>query len=83
MEYLKTRQHGHKTEQVADLKQSDRCDRCPAAASVVVGVPVITERDFQESPQIEDLPLLFCNHHFNQHEPALAAAGFKTYRKDA
>lgn len=78
MEYLKTRQTGRKTRLIADLKQRDRCDRCPASAQAVAQVLIRDHAGYI----LEELPLLFCNHHLNQHEPALASAGIAIYRKD-
>lgn len=44
----------------------DRCDACSAAARTRVVVTVGEDT----------LDLLFCNHHYNQHAPALVIQGF-------
>lgn len=49
----------------SDLTAQDRCDRCVAAA--VVRTVFIHADGTRE--------LLFCGHHFNQHEDKLVAAG--------
>jgi len=43
------------------LKQADRCDSCTAQALTVV--------------TLNELPLLFCGHHFNRHADALTEQG--------
>lgn len=42
------------------LTRRDRCDRCRATAQVKV--------------EVSGRPLLFCGHHFDEHEDALAVA---------
>jgi len=39
------------------LTAVDRCDRCSAAALVLI--------------EVNELPLQFCGHHYHDHEPAL------------
>jgi hypothetical protein len=65
--------------EVANLKQTDRCDRCPAAASSVVAVTVNDDRTGGH----RSLPLLFCNHHVEKHMPAIAGNGYPIYRKES
>lgn len=48
------------------LTKVDRCDRCTAQALVMVVIPVAGS---------DDLDLVFCGHHFTQHEPKLDEAG--------
>ena len=48
------------------LTVADRCDRCSARAYVLVGVLV---------PDSDDHELLFCAHHYRQHEAKLAFSG--------
>lgn len=48
------------------LTATDRCDRCSAQALNWV--------------EVGGTELLFCNHHMNAHEPAMAAAGYKIHR---
>lgn len=46
------------------LDATDRCDRCGAQAYVAIGSTAVNE------------PLLFCAHHYREHEPALKEQGF-------
>ena len=48
------------------LTVADRCDRCSARAYVLVGVLV---------PDSDDHELLFCAHHYQQHETQLMLTG--------
>ena len=48
------------------LTAADRCDRCSARAHVVVSVFV---------PDSGDHELLFCAHHYRQHEAKLLFSG--------
>ncbi|MEO6145191.1 MAG: hypothetical protein ABIP19_14540 [Dermatophilaceae bacterium] len=48
------------------LNAVDRCDRCGAQAYVLLGVHV---------PECGDRELLFCAHHYRQHERQLAYSG--------
>ncbi len=48
----------------ADLTRADRCDRCSAQAFVRAVLP-----------SADGLELLFCGHHFRDHELKLIAAG--------
>lgn len=66
----------NKKETVANLTLQDRCDRCPAAAQVVV---VLKTTDM--STDAGDT-LIFCNHHSNKYEVALAAKGASFYRQE-
>ena len=50
------------TPQARTLTRADRCDRCGAAARLAVQMPSGSE-------------LLFCGHHFNEHDDRLAAQG--------
>jgi hypothetical protein len=49
-----------------DLTVADRCDRCSARAYVLVGVLVLDSGEHE---------LLFCAHHYRQHEAKLAFSG--------
>lgn len=72
MGVLGVRQKGTRgRELVANLTAQDRCDRCPAAAGAVVLLKA-------PAPNI----LLFCLHHTNKYEVALATVGAVIYRKD-
>jgi hypothetical protein len=77
MSLLGIRQKGtrHK-ELVATLTQQDLCDRCPAAGYAVILVKIPTQDPHGNI-------LVFCRHHLNQHEPALAAQGATIYRKES
>lgn len=48
----------------ADLTRYDRCDRCGARAFVRATIP-----------SADGMELLFCGHHFRDHELNLIAAG--------
>lgn len=48
------------------LNADDRCDRCRAQAYVVLSVHV---------PDCGNRELLFCGHHYRQHERQLAYSG--------
>lgn len=48
----------------AQLTRQDRCDRCGAQAFVKATLP-----------SADGLELLFCGHHFRDHEPKLVAVG--------
>ena len=48
----------------ADLTRADRCDRCNAQAFVRAVLPAA-----------DGLELLFCGHHYGDHELKLIAAG--------
>ena len=48
----------------ASLTQRDRCDRCGAQAFVQATIPTA-----------DGMQLLFCGHHFRDHELKLVAAG--------
>ena len=48
------------------LTAADRCDRCGAGAYVLVSVFV---------PESGDHELLFCAHHYRQHESQLLSSG--------
>ena len=48
------------------LTAADRCDRCGAGAYVLVSVFVPDSRDHE---------LLFCAHHYRQHEAKLLLSG--------
>ncbi|ROS23740.1 hypothetical protein [Cellulomonas sp. PhB150] len=48
----------------AQLTRQDRCDRCGAQAYVKATLPMG-----------EGMELLFCGHHFRDHEAKLVAAG--------
>ena len=50
------------------LTAADRCDACGARAYVAVGIAVTKDG----KPATTEL--LFCGHHFDDHEPALAAS---------
>jgi hypothetical protein len=77
MGLLGIRQHGARgKELVATLSAQERCDRCPAAGHAVVLLKM------RVSKVPADNVLVFCKHHLNQHEPALAAAGASIYRKE-
>jgi hypothetical protein len=56
-------------EKPAELTLNDRCDRCGAEALVRIVFP-------------DGKDLIMCNHHTNEHELALVAAGGTFYRKN-
>lgn len=81
MSVLAVRYSGsQRIELVATLKQTDLCDRCPAAAGVVVILPLKPEESLVDPHT--DKTLLFCNHHYNKHEVKLAELGVSIYRKE-
>lgn len=81
--------HGKELARVAPgpLLAIDRCDRCRAQAYVEVEVPVFVEviRAYGPPEPIraveKRVPLLFCAHHFREHETALGQQG-ATIRRD-
>lgn len=50
----------------ATLTRQDRCDRCGAQA-------------FVRATLTDDLTLLFCGHHYRNHQDGLAAAGARIH----
>jgi hypothetical protein len=68
-------------EVVATLTNQDLCDRCPAAGSAVVLLPLKRGEKIDVSLPQKGRVLVFCTHHLNVHAPKLAELGFKIYKK--
>lgn len=80
MSVLGVRTHGtNRKEIVATLTRQDLCDRCPAAGSAVVVLPL---REGEDPTVPHPKILVMCTHHLNKHEPALAIVGATIYRKE-
>lgn len=75
-----------KTPEFNELKLADRCDQCNAQAFVQVAVPLMINTVTGERAESIDeggvfetriVELLFCGHHFNDHELSLIAHGYE------
>ncbi|MFE6966763.1 hypothetical protein ACFVAJ_16765 [Agromyces sp. NPDC057679] len=56
------------TPEPRQLTNQDRCDACGAQAYVEVNIASST---LDENFKRKEVPLLFCAHHYNKHEPRL------------